>query len=216
MAARRRSRSQSPLLLTRVLIIFGGFFLLSEILGSFFLSAARVSSRSMTPNYASGERVLISHIAYGMTLPFTDLRLPAIGEPRHGQVVILRGPAMSERHFPILRDLWDFFTLNSPLPGRRSAWERGLILRRVIALPGDRVYLSGGRAFVQVLGNGDFLPEHLMGTYDLLLPQDEFDTPDTLNNYYTSTLLGTGGRGLCPSGQPAWKPSAHNPGGLFR
>ena len=138
--------------------IAGGFFLLSEISGSFLISAARVSSRSMSPNYASGDRVIISHLAYGMTLPFTDIPLRPIAAPRHGQTVVMKGAHNSEKHLPVLRDLWDFFTLNSPPPGRRSAWERGFIMRRIIALPGDRVYLNGGQAFVQLQGIGDFLP----------------------------------------------------------
>ena len=140
-----RKKHKFRLLLRWIFVILGGFFFLSEILGSFLISAARVSSRSMAPNYAIGDRVIISHLAYGMTLPFTDIPLSPISRPRHGQAVIMRGDQDGEKHLPVLRDLWDFFTLNSPPPGRKRPWERGFILRRIIALPGDRVYLNGGR-----------------------------------------------------------------------
>ena len=171
--------------------ILGAFFLFSELLGSFFISRVSVSSRSMAPNYAPDDKLFINHTAYGMTLPFTDVHLPAIALPQHGQVVLLRSPYNNEKQLPFLRDIWNFFTLNTPVPGRQMAWQRSLVLRRVIALPGDRVYLKGGRAFVQLQGEGEFLPENLVSEqpYELLLPEGIVDGVDTLNNYYTNTTL---------------------------
>ena len=44
---------------------------------------------------------------------------------------------------------------------------------------------------MQIQGIGDFLPENLISTesYELLLPEEEFDSPDLLNNYYTTSVL---------------------------
>ena len=96
-----RKKHKFRLLLRWIFVILGGFFFLSEILGSFLISAARVSSRSMAPNYAIDDRVIISHLAYGMTLPFTDIPLSPISRPRHGQAVIMRGDQDGGKHLPV-------------------------------------------------------------------------------------------------------------------
>lgn len=173
-----------------ILGILGGFFLLTEIVGSFFISSARISSRSMSPGYERSDRILISRVGYGMTLPFSDYALPISSALQRGQVIMLKAPYSSEKHLPVLRDLWDFFTLNSPPPGNRAAWKGGRILRRIIALPGDKVYLDAGEAYVQIQGSGDFFSESFTSieSYNLLLPGNEFANPDLLNNYYTSTF----------------------------
>jgi signal peptidase I len=174
-------------LLITVLLVF----LIHEVFTSLVIRTAEIGSRSMLPTVFPGDAVFISRLPYGMTVPFTRKILPPFRTPSRGDVVLLDSEYGSVDHVPLISDLWSFFSMNSPVPGSEPvSWERGVILRRVIAIGGDRVYLSGGKAWVQIAGTGDFLIEELIidDEYSLNLPAPELNRPDLLKNLYTSTV----------------------------
>jgi signal peptidase I len=76
----------------------------------------RVDSGSMEPTVATGDRVVVSKLAYGLRLPLAHGYLVERAGPQRGDVVILRNPAGG----PVL-------------------------LKRVVAVPGDRVAVQAGR-----------------------------------------------------------------------
>ncbi len=178
-------------LLRYLLAVIASLFLLYEVVTSLLVSSALIGSRSMEPTFYRDEAALIVKIPYGMTLPFTDVQLPAFSSPERGDVVLYMAEYANIRHIPILSDVWSFFTLNRPWPGAGPAdWRTGLIIRRVIALPGDKVYVNAGQAYVAVNGTGDFIEEALLAqdSYDLVLPDEIMLNPDLLKNYFTSTV----------------------------
>jgi|TARA_Y100001933_G_scaffold8761_2_gene7841 signal peptidase I len=69
-----------------------------------------VPSGSMEPSILVGDRIVVDKLAYGLRVPFTHLRLASWNAPHRGDVV----------------------TFTSPEDGR-------LMVKRVIAVPGDRV-----------------------------------------------------------------------------
>ncbi len=73
-----------------------------------------------------GDHVLINKLLYGARLPFTSLRLPAVRQVQRGDIVSVRAP--------------------------RSEL---LLIKRVIALGGDRVVIRGGVLYV----NGQLVRE---------------------------------------------------------
>jgi signal peptidase I len=75
-----------------------------------------VTSGSMEPTVATGDRVLVNKAAYGLRLPLVDRYLVEFDGPRRGDVVVLRSPTGG----PVL-------------------------LKRVVAVPGDRVAIRAGR-----------------------------------------------------------------------
>ncbi|MGI9256083.1 MAG: signal peptidase I [Salinispira sp.] len=190
-----RSRlRRNPRTIRWIWSILLSFFLILEITGSLFMYFVRVSSRSMAPNYQVSERMLIGSFNFGMVFPFTDLVLRKPQNAQRGQVILFKPPYSAGEHMPVLHDIWAFFAPNRPLPwmpGNGEFTHEGLIMRRIIALPGDRVYLNGGIAYVQTQGRGEFVSEHSIGSesYELLLPRDEFDDPDLLNHYYSNTFV---------------------------
>ncbi len=78
-----------------------------------------VPSGSMERTLRPGDRVVVDKRAYGLRVPFTSLELARIGRPQRGDIVIF----------------------DSPEDGTR-------LIKRVVALAGDRVTLSRGRLIV--------------------------------------------------------------------
>jgi signal peptidase I len=78
-----------------------------------------VPSGSMNPTILEGDRVLVDKHAFGLRLPFTRLRLTDGADPSRGDIVVF----------------------DSPADGRT-------LIKRVAAVPGDRIALSAERLIV--------------------------------------------------------------------
>ncbi len=75
----------------------------------------QVPSGSMQPTLQPGDRVVVDMRAYGLRLPFTAMQLMAAGQPQRGDVAVFDSPADGTR-----------------------------LIKRVVAVAGDRVELHGG------------------------------------------------------------------------
>ncbi len=99
----------------------------------------RIPSGSMLPTLLIGDHLFVNKFIYGVKIPFTDMRLPAIREPERGDVVV----------FSVAR-----------LPGRiapADQSEGGLqerFVKRVVGLPGDEVEVRGSKVWI----NGEPAP----------------------------------------------------------
>lgn len=100
-----------------------GFILAVVVFGVLFRSAVaeinHVPTPSMVPSILEGDGIFINKLAYGLKVPFTNLTLARWAAPKRGDVVIL----------------------DSPADGRR-------LVKRVVALPGDRLELREDRLLV--------------------------------------------------------------------
>ena len=108
-----------------------------------------VPSGSMQATLEPGDRVLVDKRAYGWRIPFTDLVWAASRAPERGDVVIFDSPETGER-----------------------------LIKRVVALPGDRVRMRRGRLTVngEVLTDGDGVERH--GRHAARLDLDAGGGPD--------------------------------------
>lgn len=79
----------------------------------------QVPSGSMEPNLMPGDRIAVNMMAYGLRVPFTDIELYDRGEPVPGDIVVFK----------------------SPQDGTR-------LIKRVVAVGGQRVELHDGRLWV--------------------------------------------------------------------
>ncbi|HZH44732.1 MAG TPA: signal peptidase I [Lysobacter sp.] len=86
---------------------------------SSFANHYHVPSGSMEPTLRPGDRVAVDMRAYGLRLPFTSVELVDGDAPRSGDVVVFDSPADGER-----------------------------LVKRVVAVGGDRVALHDGRLTV--------------------------------------------------------------------
>ena len=83
----------------------------------------QVPTESMLPTVHIDDHILVNKMAYGIVLPFSDVRIVDFAGPSRGDVAVLRSPV-------------DDVTL----------------LKRVVAVPGDRVSVRGGRLWINNLG----------------------------------------------------------------
>lgn len=99
-----------------------GFLLFMLLFGVFRTAVADwnpIPSASMRPNLLEGDVVFVNRLAYNLKLPLTDLVIARTGEPRRGDVV----------------------TFSSPVDGTR-------LIKRILALPGDRVEMRNERLVI--------------------------------------------------------------------
>ncbi|MCU6500917.1 signal peptidase I [Rugamonas sp. A1-17] len=99
-----------------------GFLLFLMLFGIFRTAIADwnpIPSASMHPNLLEGDVVFVNRLAYNVKLPLTDVVLGTTGEPRRGDIV----------------------TFSSPKDGTR-------LIKRVIALPGDRVEMRNEQLII--------------------------------------------------------------------
>lgn len=79
----------------------------------------QVPTGSMNPTIVEGDRILVDKSAYGLRVPFTELRLTRGGDPQRGDIAI----------FP------------SPQDG-------ATLVKRVIGVPGDTIVMRDERLYV--------------------------------------------------------------------
>jgi signal peptidase I len=102
-----------------------GFLMFMLLFGVFRTAVADwnpIPSGSMRPNLLEGDVVFVNRLAYNVKVPLTDVVIARTGEPRRGDVV----------------------TFASPADGTR-------LIKRILALPGDRVELRNERLVINGL-----------------------------------------------------------------
>lgn len=85
--------------------------LLVFVLRSFLVEPFRIPSGSMMPGLLAGDFILVNKYTYGLRLPVINKKVIALGEPKHGDVMVFRFPGDPSVNY----------------------------IKRVIGLPGDRI-----------------------------------------------------------------------------
>ncbi|WP_373990647.1 signal peptidase I [Duganella sp. BuS-21] len=99
-----------------------GFLMFLMLFGIFRTAVADwnpIPSASMHPNLLEGDVVFVNRLAYNVKVPLTDIVIHPTGEPQRGDIV----------------------TFSSPVNGTR-------LIKRVIALPGDRVEMRNEQLII--------------------------------------------------------------------
>jgi signal peptidase I len=71
-----------------------------------------ISGRSMQPTLLDGDKVWVNKLAYDVRIPFTDIALMNLADPRRGDIIIIDSDAAGKR-----------------------------LVKRIIGVPGDTVYM---------------------------------------------------------------------------
>jgi signal peptidase I len=99
-----------------------------------------VPSESMLPTLLIGDHVFVNKFVYGAKIPFTDVHLPALRDPRRGEIVVF---ALGRRSGGMICPL-------DECPEYRA---EGFV-KRIVGIPGDRVEYRDGALYL----NGERVP----------------------------------------------------------
>ncbi len=105
----------------------------------FLVEPFRIPSGSMFPTLLIGDHLFVNKLAYGPSVPFTDLRLPGFSEPKRGDVVVFKVARPQNKIGG--RDI-------KPVDLAPAGAPTEDFVKRLVGLPGDRVDWRGGRVFI--------------------------------------------------------------------
>lgn len=94
--------------------------ILALVLRTFVVQAFKIPSGSMLPTLDVGDHLLVNKFLYGIPVPFTDIKLFPLRQPRRGDIIVFRFPRDETRDF----------------------------IKRVIGVPGDVIEIRDKRVFV--------------------------------------------------------------------
>jgi signal peptidase I len=155
----------------RILIVAIVLYL---VVSRFLVSTYRIESVSMRPGLSPSDRVIVSGLSFGPRVPFSHTRLPGLGTPERGDLVVVQPPFLEEPALlsRILEPLVNFFTLQRATLHRNlhGARVNGFMVKRIVGLPGDTVRLRSYIASIKPRGASDFVSEQQLipGRYRIL------------------------------------------------
>ena len=137
-------------------------FVVYLVITGFLLRSFAVGSPSMTPTLELNERLLVTPLAYGPMVPFTNRKFAKVVSPKRGDIVIVRPPSFrSGTMGNLLSPIVSFFTANNvriestvDLP-----YERSTLIRRIVGIPGDTVVVRDFAAYIRTQEGGTFVNE---------------------------------------------------------
>lgn len=62
--------------------------ILAFLIRTFVVQAFKIPSGSMIPTFKIGDRIFVNKFIYGAKIPFTDFRLPAVRQPKRGDIIV--------------------------------------------------------------------------------------------------------------------------------
>ncbi|MFC1674664.1 signal peptidase I [Candidatus Omnitrophota bacterium] len=74
-------------------------FVMAMIIRAFVIQAFKIPTGSMRPTLIEGDIILVNKFIYGAKIPFTNLRLPAVRQPKRGDVIVFVYPDNPKKDF---------------------------------------------------------------------------------------------------------------------
>jgi signal peptidase I len=99
------------------------------VIRTLFIEAYRIPSGSMIPTLLIGDWLFVNKLVYGPTIPFTNTHLPGYAQPKRNDVVVFVSPTQIDQP-------------EDPNP---------TLVKRLVGMPGDTLYMRGGLLYVNGL-----------------------------------------------------------------
>ena len=90
------------------------------LLRAFVVEAFQIPSGSMIPTLEVGDHIFVSKFSYGLSIPFTDVKIMQYGQPERGDVIVFKYPVDKSVDY----------------------------IKRVVGLPGDTIEVRQGELYV--------------------------------------------------------------------
>lgn len=74
-------------------------FILAMIIRTFLVQAFKIPTGSMRPTLLEGDLILVNKFIYGAKIPFTNLTLPALRQPKRADVIVFIYPENPKKDF---------------------------------------------------------------------------------------------------------------------
>jgi signal peptidase I len=132
------------------------------VIRTFAVENYMVPTGSMYPTIEIGDRLFALKFFYGAKIPFTRRRLPAVSDPRYGDIVVFLAPLYEDPGIvirllePVVHILYLGFISADPQPK--------YYVKRVIGIPGDEVEIIGKRVYVNGRMQEGWWPEYHLDT----------------------------------------------------
>ena len=158
----------------RVLLLI---FLVYQFITVFVVASFIVKTSAMEPGILQGQRILSAPIVTGASLKLLNVRVPGFRDPERGDLVLIRpGNAEQIAWYLVLFDpVVRFFTLQNKtiIPGANQNWNNQIAVKRIIALPGDTVKMSGFKFLIKQESELNFIMEDtlIFKEYSLIIPE---------------------------------------------
>jgi signal peptidase I len=123
---KKKSRSDASSAIWENVKALGGAILIYLVIKTFLFEAYRIPSGSMVPTLLVGDWLFVNKAVYGAAIPFTDVHMPAFADPKRGEVVVFKSPTQTDQP-------------EDPNP---------TLVKRLVGMPGDTLYMRGGMLFV--------------------------------------------------------------------
>jgi signal peptidase I len=94
--------------------------ILAMFVRTFIVQAFKIPTGSMRPTLLEGDIILVNKFIYGAKVPFVNLKLPKVREPKRGDVIVFIYPDNPKKDY----------------------------IKRLIGLPGDTVEIKSGSVYI--------------------------------------------------------------------